>query len=164
MSKFKIIYCDLDGTLIKNVSGEKFPQGVWDMTIRFEVLDRIKLLNPECVLIVSNQGGIESGHVNAKGFSHKINYITHAVAEYCNCKCYSMYCTSNDESNSNRKPNTGMLEVLTEKYVGDDFDYIKQHSLMVGDASSMYGKSDIDRKTAYNFGIPYIGVDSFINL
>ena len=53
-----ILFCDLDGTLIETISGDIFPKGIWDMKLRFDVLDAIKKLNPEYVLIVSNQGGI----------------------------------------------------------------------------------------------------------
>ena len=160
----KVIFCDLDGTLIETISGEIFPKGIWDMRIKFDVLDAIKKLNPEYILIVSNQGGIESGFVDADNFYIKSEYITRAIREYCNCECYAMYCETNDKSDSYRKPNTGMLESLLEKYVRDDFDYIKQKSLMIGDASGKVGQfSDSDKKTAENFGIDYIDVDDFVN-
>ena len=74
-----------------------------------------------------------------------------------------MYCTSNDESDPYRKPNPMMLEHLTETYVGDDFDYIKSVSLMIGDASGKEGQfSDSDKKTAENFGIDYMDVKDFV--
>ena len=66
-----ILFCDLDGTLIETISGETFPKGIWDMKLRFDVLDSIKKLNPEYVLIVSNQGGIESGFANSVKSSRK---------------------------------------------------------------------------------------------
>ena len=56
-----------------------------------------------------------------------------------------------------------MLEHLTETYVGDDFDYIKSVSLMIGDASGKEGQfSDSDKKTAENFGIDYMDVEDFV--
>ena len=165
MKKYNVIFSDLDGTLIKTVSGETFPKGIWDMQIRFEVLDKIKEIKPEYLLIVSNQGGIESGFVDADGFRAKSEYITRAIREYCDCECYAMYCTTNNKSDFHRKPNVGMLESLLEKYVGDDFDYIKQKSLMIGDASGKEGQfSDSDKKTAENYGIDYIDVEDFINI
>ena len=164
MKEYKVIFCDLDGTLIDTISGETFPKGIWDMKIKFDVLDAIKKLNPEYILIVSNQGGIESGFVDAHDFRAKSEYITRAIREYCGCECYAMYCETNDKSDPYRKPNVGMLEGLLESYVGDDFDYIKQKSLMIGDAS---GKEvqflDSDKKTAENFGIDYMDVNDFIN-
>ena len=160
----KIIFCDLDGTLIETISGETFPKGIWDMHIKFEVLDAIKKLNPEYILIVSNQGGIESGFVNAHNFRAKSEYITRAIREYCGCECYAMYCETNDKLDQYRKPNVGMLESLLERYVGDDFDHIKQKSLMIGDASGKEGQfSDSDKKTAENFGIDYMDVSDFVN-
>ena len=161
----KVIFCDLDGTLIETISGETFPKGIWDMRIRFDVLGAIKKLNPEYILIVSNQGGIESGFVDRDNFKSKSEYITRAIKEYCECDCYGMYCETNDKSDPYRKPNALMLEDLLETYVGDDFDYIKQKSLMIGDASGKEGQfSDSDKKTAENFGIDYMDVNDFINI
>ena len=160
----KVIFCDLDGTLIETISGGTFSKGIWDMYIRFDVLNAIKELNPEYILIVSNQGGIESGFVDAQNFRAKSEYVARAVGEYCNCKCYAMYCETNDKLDLYRKPNTGMLENLMESYIGDDFDYIKTKSLMIGDASGKEGQfSDSDKKTAENFGIDYMDVNDFVN-
>lgn len=160
----KILFADLDGTLIKTKSEETFPKGIWDMEFRFDTLDAIKKLNPDYILIVSNQGGIESGFVNDDNFRAKSGYVTAAIREYCDCECYAMYCLTNDKSNLYRKPNTGMLEELLERYVGDDFDFIKSKSLMIGDASGKENQfSDTDKKTAENFGIDYLDVEDFIN-
>ena len=164
MKKYNVIFSDLDGTLINTVSGETFPKGIWDMQIRFEVLDKIKEVKPEYLLIVSNQGGIESGFVDDHDFRVKSEYITRAIREYCNCKCYAMYCETNDKSDQFRKPNVGMLNYLTKLHVGDDFDYIKQKSLMIGDASGKEGQfSDSDKKTAENYCIDYMDVEEFVN-
>lgn len=161
----KVLFCDLDGTIIETISGETFPKGIWDMRIKFDVIDAIKKLNPQYILIVSNQGGIESGFINVWNFRVKSEYITRAIWEYCGCECYAMYCETNDKQDLYRKPNTGMLELLTEKYVGDDFDFIKSRSLMIGDASGKEGQfSDTDKKTAENFGIDYLDVDDFVRI
>ena len=121
-------------------------------------------IKPEYLLIVSNQGGIESGFVDTHDFNSKCEYITRAIREYCGCECYAMYCDSNNKSDPYRKPNTKMLETLLEDYVGDDFDFIKQKSLMIGDASGKEGQfSDSDKKTAENFGIDYMDVNDFLN-
>ena len=160
----KILFADLDGTLIETISGETFPKGIWDMKLRFDVLDAIKKLNPSYILIASNQGGIESGFVNTLNFRAKSEYITRAIREYCGIECYAMYCETNDRSDPYRKPNTGMLHSLLEKYIGDDFEEIKPKSLMIGDASGKECQfSDSDKKTAENFGIDYMDVDDFIN-
>ena len=164
MKEYKVIFTDLDGTLIDTISGETFPKGIWDMRIKFDVLDAIKKLNPEYIFIVSNQGGIESGFVDGNNFRRKSEYITRAIKEYCGCECHAMYCDANNKSDPYRKPNTKMLETLLEDYVGDDVEYIKQKSLMIGDASGKEGQfSDSDKKTAENFGIDYIDVNDFVN-
>lgn len=164
MKKYEIIFSDLDGTLINTISGETFPKGIWDMRIKFDVLDAIKKLNPKYVFIVSNQGGIENGFVNSINFCAKLIYIAKAIKEYCYCECYSAYCETNNKLDPYRKPNTKMLEDLLKRYVEDDFDYIKQKCLMIGDESGKEGQfSDSDKKTAENFGIDYMDVDDFVN-
>lgn len=164
MKKYDIIFSDLDGTLINTISGEQFPKGIWDMQIRFEVLDAIKSLHPQYVFIVSNQGGIENGFVDEDNFRVKLDYVIRAIREYCGCKCYGVCCITNDKLNPRRKPNTGMLEYLLEKYAWNYSNNIKQKSLMIGDASGKEGQfSDSDKKTAENYCIDYMDVEDFVN-
>lgn len=164
MKKYEIIFADLDGTLIDTISGETFPKGVWDMRIKFDVLDKIKELKPKYILIATNQGGIEKGLVEEFKFRHKLLYICSVIKEYCECKeVFSCYCATNSKTNPNRKPNTGMLEYLVKTFVRDDFDHIKSKSLMIGDASGKEGQfSDSDKRCAENFGIDYLDVDDFL--
>ena len=165
MKKYDIIFADLDGTLIDTISGETFPKGVWDMRIRFDVLNTIKKLHPQYVFIVSNQGGIENGFVNRAHFVNKLDYICSSIEEYCDCHCDAVYCVTNDKSNPNRKPNVGMLLSFTECYFDELHDYVKSASIMIGDASGKEGQfSDSDKKTAENFGIDYMDVDDFVEL
>lgn len=49
MKKYKVLFCDMDGTLIETASGETFPKGIWDMKFKFDVLDVIKNLNPKVI-------------------------------------------------------------------------------------------------------------------
>lgn len=80
MKNYKILFADLDGTLIKTKSGETFPKGIWDMRIKFDVLDAIKKLNPDYIFIVSNQGGVESEFVNDDNFCAKVGYVAGAIS------------------------------------------------------------------------------------
>lgn len=163
MKQYEVIFADLDGTLINTISGETFPKGIWDMKFSFGALNTIKKINPKYLLIVSNQGGIEKGFVDENNFHAKLEYIERAISEYCNCECCAMYCATNDKTDPYRKPNTGMLEDLLEICVGDNSDFIKQKSLMIGDASGKEGQfSDSDKKTAENFGIDYMDIKDFI--
>ena len=58
-----------------------------------------------------------------------------------------------------------MLENLIKRYVGYDFNYIKEKSIMIGDASGKEGQfSDSDKKTAENFGIDYMDVNDFVKI
>ena len=167
MKEYKVIFADLDGTLIDTISGETFPKGIWDMRIRFEVLDKIKEIKPKCLLIVTNQGGIEKGFVNRRNFEFKMEYLCRSIKEYAEIPVEYSYCEKNDQTNKYRKPNTGMLDSLMYKMInrgiienGIETDKM----LMIGDASKKDGKfSDSDKRTAENFCIDYMDVDDFVN-
>ena len=166
MIKYKVLFADLDGTLIDTVSGNTFPKGIWDMRIRLDVLDAIKELKPQCVLIVTNQGGIEKGFVNRRDFEFKMEYIIRSIKEYVGCYAEYSYCESNNKANHYRKPNTGMLESMMTRFLKHlpRLDNLtKDDCLMIGDASGKEGQfSDSDKKTAENFGIDYLDVEDFI--
>lgn len=166
MKKYKVLFCDLDGTLIETLSGETFPKGIWDMKLKFDVLDAIKELKPMCVLIVTNQGGIEKGFVNRRNFEFKMEYVIRSIREYSELFTEYSYCTSNDKNCEYRKPNTGMLKSLLHTVQTNLFrseNITKEDCLMIGDASGLEGQfSDSDKKTADNFGIDYLDVNEFV--
>ena len=170
MKQYKILFCDLDGTIIDTISGKTFPEGIWDMRIKFDVLDKIKELNPDYVLIASNQGGIESGFINENHFNSKCEYICSIIKEYCGVyNVYYTYSPTNDKTAEDRKPNIGMLERLlgmyVPEYVNDELseEELKSEALMIGDASGKEGQfSDSDKKCAENFGIDYMNVNDFL--
>ena len=167
MKKYKVIFSDLDGTLIETISGKTFPKGIWDMKIRFDVLDKIKKIKPECLLIVTNQGGIEKGFVNRRNFEFKMEYLCRSIKEYTEIPVEYSYCEKNAPTYKYRKPNTGMLDSLMYKMInrgiienGIETDKM----LMIGDASGKDGQfSDSDKKTAENYCIDYMDVDDFAN-
>lgn len=161
LKNYKVLFADLDGTLIKTKSGETFPKGIWDMEFRFDTLDAIKKLKPRFIFIVSNQGGIESGFVDERSFQIKMDYIERSILEYCNKSVIEyLYCTSNDKNDEFRKPNIGMLEDIAINYFVEDE---KSEMLMIGDASGKEGQfSNTDKITAENFGIDYLDVDDFV--
>ena len=170
MKKYKYLFCDLDGTLIKTASGKTFAEDAADFRIRKDVLDKIRVLHRkndlEFIAIVTNQGGIPQ-YISERDFSAKLNAIKIFVDEYIDTLVMSYYCTSLDPSDENRKPNTGMLVKAVrdfEKILGQS-EFDKEKALMIGDASGKLGQfSDSDKKTAENFGIDYMDVEDFIKL
>lgn len=168
MKKYKVLFCDLDGALTDTLSGETSPKGIWDMKYKLDVLDAIKKLEPECVLIVNNQGEIEKGVITQRDFEFKMEYIIRSVKAYTKIFTEYSYCASNSKDNYYRMPNVGMLEWLlrrcqTKWFKHDNID--KVDCLMIGNASGLDGQlSDIDKKTAENFGIDYLDIDDFISL
>ena len=137
------------------------------MQIRFEVLDKIKGIKPKCLLIVSNQGGIENGFVDRRNFEFKMEYLCRSIKEYTGIEVEYSYCVKSDITCKYRKPSTGMLDSLMYKMINRGIienDIETDKMLMIGDASGKEGQfSDSDKKTAENFGIDYIDVNDFVN-
>lgn len=155
--KYKYLFCDLDGTLIETISRKTFPEGIWDMKLRFNVLDAIKKLNPKEIFIVTNQGGVEKGFVSESSIEAKCRFICHCIEDYCGITTKFQICTSNDKGNVYRKPNTGMLASFYDNLSS------KEEYLMIGDASGLEGQfSDSDKRTAENFSIDYMDVNKFV--
>ena len=73
----KVLFIDLDGTLIKTVSGKTFPEDITDFRVQLPVLNKIveKLPNLEMFFIVSNQGGIGK-FISEADFVTKIDAIS----------------------------------------------------------------------------------------
>lgn len=166
MKKYEVIFADLDGTLIDTISGETFPKGIWDMKIKFDVLDKIKEIKPKCLLIVTNQGGIEKGFVNRRNFEFKMEYLCRSIKEYTGIEVEYSYCEKNDPNYMYRKPNIGMLDSLMMKMIhrGIVKNGISTNDiLMIGDASGKEGQfSDSDKKCAENAGFDYSDVNDFV--
>ena len=166
MKKPIVIFADLDGTLINTLGREIFPQGIWDMRFNFPALDMIREIQPKCLLIITNQGGIEKGFVDKRNFEFKMEYICRSIKEYTGVYTEYSYCTSNDPDNKYRKPNIGMIDSLMQKMIkrgvienGISTDSI----LMIGDASGKEGQfSDSDKKCAEKAGFQYMDIEDFV--
>ena len=157
----KVLFADLDGTLIETTTGNTFPQGIWDMKFKFNVLDCIKAYGFEILIIISNQGGFENGFVDEKHFLKKIEYIRVSLMEFLGIPVDYRYCKINDKNSKYRKPNTGMLENVSFRHSLKNVS--KEDMLMIGDASGEpLGWSDTDLQTAVNFGIDYMDVNDFV--
>lgn len=161
--KKKVLFIDLDDTIITTISGNTFPTDVTDFKIRKEVLDKIVEVFPTLyyVEIVSNQGGIPK-FVDEQDFIGKIKAIESFMQKYLrnhtgrNIFVNSLYCPSNAEI-CMRKPNTGMLESYSS--------WKKSELIMIGDASGKEDDfSDSDKQCAKNFGIEYIDIEDFLKM
>lgn len=167
----KIVFIDLDETLITTKSGKRFPEGVWDMELKLKVFDQLKKMSPAAIFIVSNQGGIQLNLIDRNLFANKYLYVISCMTEYIAGKTNFTFiagkiCEDNNESNENRKPNPGMLKSFVEEFEQKIFKKIdKKNCLMIGDASGLKDSfSDSDLKTAMNFGIDYLDVKEFEKL
>ena len=162
----KVLFIDLDGTLIKTISGKTFPEDISDFRVQLPVLDKIieKMPNLNMFFIVSNQGGLKT-ITDKYLFKSKIYAIENICRGYLSSRLDylsfidDLYCCSMDKNNSYRKPNTGMLEQLYNQYRVES----TKECIMIGDASGKPGDfSDSDKRCASRFFIDYIDVRDFL--
>lgn len=170
----KILFADLDGTLITTASGKTFAEDCTDFRIRKDVLDKMKTMEGlEYLAIVTNQGGVPQ-YISQHDVEVKIKSVFEFVLSYYSrtpfypekedsLKISAEYCASMEKDHPCRKPNVGMLENFL-KYSGCE-NADKSVMLMIGDASGKPGQfSDSDKKCAENFGIDYLDVEDFLAL
>lgn len=159
----RVLFMDLDGTLIETKSGKTFPEDINDWKWKGGIIRAICRYNPTHLFIVTNQGGVEKGYFTKKDFYVKIELICDKL-RYILPDIVIDYsvCFNSDKNNEMRKPNTGMLESFYHDYIMG-YDFNKKRALMVGDASGLTGQfSDSDYMCAKNFGIKYLDVSYFI--
>lgn len=163
LSEKRIVFVDMDDTLIKTASGKTFPLGVYDMTLRLDVFAKIKMLAPNAVFIVSNQGGLETGHVNPTLFQHKFMYVIAALQEFLGLHTFvaGKFCPTQNPQFEGRKPNTAMLTTMLDEFeqIVKDHRFTKEECVYIGDTLI-----DTERKTAENFGCDFVPVEDFLGM
>lgn len=174
LNEKKILFADLDGTLIQTASGKTFAEDCTDFRIRKDVLDKIRRMDGlSFIQIVTNQGGIPQ-FIKKRDFEAKIWGIAQFIRAYVNEDIFFedrvevgfSYCDSMEKDNPHRKPNTGMLDSFIDENLRFANKSLKDKAnmLMIGDASGKDGQfSDSDKKCAENFGIDYLDVEDFLN-
>lgn len=157
----KALFLDLDHTLITPLKGRRFPKDIYDWKFKKNILDSIEpyVEAGYKIIIISNQGGIEAGHLTTKEFEKKMSYILPDLIKYFNyTEFYYYYCPSNNSKNYFRKPNPGMILKAAV-----DHEINLRKSLFVGDASGVKGSySSSDRDAAENAGVEYVDINEFI--
>lgn len=163
--QYKVLFADMDGTLIRTRSGNDHPTDINDWLLKDDVIENIYKMGIERLHIVSNQGGISKGYFTKKDINRKINNICMAIQSfgssgYCPFFVTYDFCETDNRHDIKRKPNTGMFDNFMRVFG----KYKKDDCLMLGDASGKEGDfSDSDLKAAENFGIDYIDVNDFVN-
>lgn len=152
---------DLDYTLIKPKSGNKFPKNKDDWIF---INDKVKLYlnalnnNNYSIVIFTNQKGISKGKLTISEFYEKIQKIKDELGFELN-----IFISTNDDIY--RKPMTGMWDFMIKKMeVGVDY----KNSFYVGDAAGRVYKKRKDHSSddlffANNVNVQFFTPEKFFN-
>lgn len=154
----KILFIDLDGTLIETKSGKTFPESPGDWKIKEGVPEAITGYAPDRVHIVTNQGGIASGFVTREEIEGKLEDVLEAYSALCpGIREWTYdYCPSMDSWDPDRKPNPGMIRKVL------DTEKPSALCLMVGDMSDPDWRGT-DRLAAEAAGVSYRDIKEFVS-
>ena len=103
----------------------------------------------EHIFIVTNQRGIGKGKYTEQDLAHVHQKMVAEIEKVGGRIDGIYYCTSVDDADHNRKPNTGMFEQILRDYP----DVNPAKTIMIGDG-------DVDRDFAKNCGITFARVNS----
>lgn len=164
----KIIMCDLMDNVIEPISsGGKIgvqPQGIYDIRIKFEVLDRLRVINPEYLFILTNQN-FTVGTAASKVYKSMVEYLSYSIAEYMRMPYENVRCitkTGYDTRNNYVKPNTGLMSLALKTIPDVTKKYKKEDILVVGVNSGLPGQGNRDSEMAKKFGVDYIDVQQML--
>jgi HAD superfamily hydrolase (TIGR01662 family) len=147
----KVLFTDLDGTLIETKSGRTFPLHSEDWKFIPETLNAIKEYYSKGykIIIVTNQGGLAFGYFSVKVFLKKMTCICNSLEKILKLRKNSVsYFFCSKMQGFNRKPFPGMAIQAMEEY------HLTLHE------SVMMGDMDTDEEFTLNAGInTYLSID-----
>ena len=140
----KVLFCNLDGTLIETRSGRPYPLHSQDWKFIDKTLECINHYHKKgyLICIISNQDGVAAGYVHEDVFIAKIEDVCKRIEKHLSIPVNTInyvYCT--DLESFNHKPKPGMAYEFAIDREAD-----LRGSVMVGD-------SDVDKDFAFNAGI-----------
>lgn len=126
MVKIKAIFLDRDGVINDN---KKHVNKTEDLLVYDAAKRGMKLLYDSGyqLFVVTNQGGIERGHLTHEGLDEIHERLTKEIEPFCEIT-EIVYCPDFKRESDCRKPKPGMILELAEKYNLD-----LSNSWMVGD-------------------------------
>lgn len=109
------VYLDRDGVINSQEKG--FVNKPSDFELLPGAARAIKMLNDRKIMtiIVTNQGGIEAGHMTLNDFNSIMDYMDDQLKKFKAKIDHIYYCKSNSPSDYFRKPNPGMISASAKE-------------------------------------------------
>jgi bifunctional polynucleotide phosphatase/kinase len=154
MTKTKICFIDLDGTIIKTKSGETFPKDNDDWELKPKTIDLMKKskLDGFKIVLVTNQAGISRGYISQASFAKKLRNIQEKMNLF-----FDKIFIATSLNSKYRKPKSSAHE---ESLNSISWEIDKKESFMVGDAGGKTKDfSNSDMMFAKSLGIRFLHVE-----
>lgn len=165
----KIVMCDLFDNVIEPLSCNgklgSSPQGIYDLRIKFEVLDKFRAINPEFLFVLTNQNFTPGTSAEAV-YKVMVDYVMHSIAEYMRLPYGNVRCitkTGYDIQDEHVKPNTGLIQLALKTIPGVKKRFKKSDILVCGVSSGTAGQGNRDIEMARRFGVDYIDILELLN-
>lgn len=152
----RALFLDLDGTVIRTRSGDKFPRNYGDWEFIPGILTKIRHYYQDgyAIVLISNQGGIEQGYITTEGFQEKIEEVKKGISDHIEGSVSYVFCPFINDANYYRKPNPGMIYQIALQ-----LELSLRHSVLIGSTAN------VDGKLARNSGIGiYIDIKEFVTV
>lgn len=183
MMDYNTLILDFEDCIIETKSGKHYPDSIFDMKIKPDVVDAIKKFNPQQIFIFSNMMENINDNPVDEIYRSKIEYVVNGLTEeikrfnfnFCGCNhSYYLGVYGDDERS---KCNIDFIVQRNADMIKDMIWYngiesiLSGKYLMVGkcyeDMDADFPKkhlSEVDRKTADILGVDYMDVNEFVSL
>ena len=160
----RIVVCDFLDNVVENWTGTAGipPRGIYDLRPKFEFWHKLKEINPEYVIVCTNQGLASR---DEEDFSYTVGYFLRGLTQFMNIPRECCIFSGKESFNKEDyfvKPNPGLLLKALKTIGVSDINQVKDDIIIVGYNSGLPGKSDIDLRMATTLGVTYIDYSAII--
>lgn len=164
----RVVFTDLLDVLIGSIDGQGKlgvpPRGTYDVFLRRDIIERLRVISPQYLYILTNQG-LQEGTESLERFLRMTKWVTACISEILGLPLENVKCilsTSIDPTDPRVKPGTGLIEVALKEL--KPLGIVESDCIVIGSRSGFQYQSNLDAVMASKAGIDYLDSQQLINL